>query len=492
MFKSAEIGRKVEKQDYEAQVPELREELLNLQQELRKTSCFVILVLSGDDRIGISDTLSILHQWMDPRFLETIMLDNPEDGEDENPEFWRFWRNLPPRGHIGIIFGSWYRKAIRRAVKNPEKTNALENALSRINFFEKELVDDGALILKFWLHLKKDEMEKRMRQLEKDPRARRLSMKEEQRILRLYDKGQAVIQRVLSVTSTGWSPWRVVEGYDPRYRNLVVGETVREELAKRVHCGEPAPVKISLPPRPKRKLEGKTILSRLDLTSALPRAKYEKLKEKYQGKINDLTYRAAQKNVSSILVFEGWDAAGKGGIIIRVTNAMDARHFRVIPIAAPTDEERAHHYLWRFWRHLPRAGRVTIFDRSWYGRVLVERVQKLATEDEWRRAYHEINDFEDQLCRHGILVLKFWLHIDKAEQLKRFREREDTPYKQYKITSEDWRNRKHWSDYETAVNEMVQRTSTDYAPWTLVEANDKYFARIKVLKTFCDALEKRL
>ncbi len=492
MFKSAEIGRKVDKRDYESQVPALREELLTLQQELRRTSSYVVLVLSGDDRIGISDTLSILHQWMDPRYLETVVLDAPSGGEDENPDFWRFWRGLPPRGRIGIIFGSWYRKVIRRAVKNPGKTAALAAALSRINFFEKELVDDGALVLKFWLHLKKSEMAKRMRQMEKAPAAHRQTLKDEKKILRLYDEGQSVIQRVLSVTSTGWAPWRIVEGYDPRYRNLVVGETLREELAKRVHSPVPLATEAPLLPATKRRIEGPTILSTLDLKQHLARPKYEKLKEKYQGRIADLTYKAAQKKISSILVFEGWDAAGKGGIILRLTNAMDARTYRVIPIGAPTDEEKAHHYLWRFWRHLPRAGRVTVFDRSWYGRVLVERIEGLANESEWRRAYHEINDFEDQLCRHGILLLKFWLQIDKAEQLRRFRERERTPYKQFKITPEDWRNRSHWHEYETAVNEMVQRTSTDQAPWTLVEANDKYFARIKVLKTFCDALEKRL
>jgi len=267
---------------------------------------------------------------------------------------------------------------------------------------------------------------------------------------------------------------------------------LREELAKRVHSPAPLAAEAPLLPATKRRIEGPTILNTLDLKQHLARPKYEKLKEKYQGRIADLTYKAAQKKISSILVFEGWDAAGKGGIILRLTNAMDARAYRVIPIGAPTDEEKAHHYLWRFWRYLPRAGRVTVFDRSWYGRVLVERIEGLANESEWRRAYHEINDFEDQLCRHGILLLKFWLHIDKAEQLRRFRERERTPYKQFKITPEDWRNRSHWHEYETAVNEMVQRTSTDQAPWTLVEANDKYFARIKVLKTFCDALEKRL
>jgi len=214
--------------------------------------------------------------------------------------------------------------------------------------------------------------------------------------------------------------------------------------------------------------------------------------EKQQGRLNLLQRDAQEKGVSTILVFEGQDAAGKGGAIRRITSALDARAYQVIPIAAPTDEERAHHYLWRFWRHLSRAGRLTIFDRSWYGRVLVERVEGFASREEWLRAYSEINEFEDQLVAHGTVLVKFWVHITFDEQLRRFKEREKTKYKQWKLTPEDWRNRGKWHDYEKAVNDMVERTSTRMAPWTLVEGNDKYFARLKVLRTVCDRMEQRL
>jgi len=191
-----------------------------------------------------------------------------------------------------------------------------------------------------------------------------------------------------------------------------------------------------------------------------------------------------------VLVFEGWDAAGKGGVIRRITRAIDAADYRIVPVAAPTEEEKAHHYLWRFWHHLPRAGTMRIFDRSWYGRVLVERVEGLAKVNEWQRAYTEINDFEEQLVEHGILVHKFWLHIDPETQLRRFKEREKTPYKKYKITQEDYRNREKWGDYVTAVNEMVARTSTEMAPWKLVPANDKRWARVEVLRTICQGLKR--
>jgi polyphosphate kinase 2 (PPK2 family) len=214
--------------------------------------------------------------------------------------------------------------------------------------------------------------------------------------------------------------------------------------------------------------------------------------DEYQSQLNNLAWQAREARLFTVAVFEGWDAAGKGGAIRRVTQAVDARLYQAITVGAPTDEERAHHYLWRFWRHLPRAGFMTIYDRSWYGRVLVERVEGFARPDEWRRSYLEINDFEEQLVDHGVVLMKFWLHISKEEQLRRFREREQVAWKQHKITPEDWRNRERWDDYRLAVDEMVARTSTEYAPWDLVAANDKRFARIEVLRAFCTCLERAL
>ena len=235
-----------------------------------------------------------------------------------------------------------------------------------------------------------------------------------------------------------------------------------------------------------------TILSSLDMSQAVSKKAFAADLEKYQGRLNLLQRKAKQKGVSTILVFEGSDAAGKGGAIRRITGALDARSYQVIPIAAPTDEERAQHYLWRFWRHLSRAGRLTIFDRSWYGRVLVERVEGFATEREWRRAYSEIDEFEEQLVDHGIVLMKYWVHISQDEQFRRFKEREKARYKQWKLTDEDWRNRAKWADYERAVNDMVERTSTRVAPWTLVEGNDKYFARLKVLQTACSSIKQAI
>ena len=250
-------------------------------------------------------------------------------------------------------------------------------------------------------------------------------------------------------------------------------------------------VAVSAPPPPPA-ADRRDLINTLDMRLALTKKRFDKDLEKYQGRLNLLTRNPKFRQRSLIIVFEGSDAAGKGGSIRRITGALDARQYQTIPIAAPTEEERAQPYLWRFWRHAPRTGRVTIFDRSWYGRVLVERVEGFAPEADWMRAYAEINDFEDQLVRNGALVVKFWLAITAEEQLKRFKEREKTRFKRFKITAEDWRNRKKWDDYEHAVCDMIDRTSIEVAPWTLVEANDKYHARIKVLKTLCDRLEDGL
>ena len=229
---------------------------------------------------------------------------------------------------------------------------------------------------------------------------------------------------------------------------------------------------------------------RIDRT--VSEADYRKRLAKYQDRLYRLSWKAHNTGRSVVAIFEGWDAAGKGGAIRRLTAAMDARLYNVISVAAPTDEEKAQHYLWRFWRQVPRNGYVTIYDRSWYGRVLVERVEGFASLDEWSRAYREINDFEEQLHRHGIILAKFWVHITPEEQLRRFKEREITPWKQHKITEEDWRNRQRWGDYAQTITDMVEKTSTTYAPWTLVPGNDKKVSRLEIIKTLCGRLEKAL
>jgi polyphosphate:AMP phosphotransferase len=499
MFEVAELGHEVSKQEYKEQEPELRVALLNTQLELSKHDFPVIVLISGVDGAGKGRTVNLLNEWLDPRYVRSFAFGEPTEEENQRPEFWRFWRDLPPKGRIGLYVGSWYSRPLSERVYGKITEADLDESLLRINNFEKDLVDDGALIIKVWLHLSKDAQKKRLKKLESDPSTRWRVTERDHKHLKLYDDFRSIAEHVLRITSTGEAPWLIVEGTDPRYRGLTVGKHILERLNERINVSV-ANGKNSTAKRKKgfRYItppvtgEPVTLLNTLNLDLSLSKDDYKSQLEKYQGKLNQLSRDALKQQVSSIIVLEGWDAAGKGGIIRRFVPALDARHYQIIPIAAPTDEERAHHYLWRFWRHLPAAGFITIYDRSWYGRVLVERIEHFASEEQWMRAYSEINDFEAQLVDFGIVLVKYWVHISKEEQLKRFKAREETPFKRYKITEEDYRNREKWDMYEHAVNDMVERTSTEYAPWILLESNDKRYARIKALKYFCQQLEKAL
>jgi polyphosphate:AMP phosphotransferase len=442
--------------------------------------------------------LDRLTEWLDVRHVDihTVGVRPASDEEAERPEFWRFWRKLPARGRIGLFLGSWYSKPIVERVMHDMKAGAFERQLTRIARLERMLVQDGALILKFWLHLSEEDQKKRFEKLESDKRTKWRVTKEDWRRHKMYRRFAEVSETAIRQTDTSFAPWFLVEAHDSRYRDLTIGRTIADALERRLSAEQAnggtmpsLPVLESMPPASAAQL---TILDKVDLTRKIDPEEYERRIEAHQEEIGRLARDAYEQRRSTIMVFEGWDAAGKGGAIRRVSQALDARLLNVIQIAAPTDEERAHHYLWRFWRHVPRAGRVTIYDRSWYGRVLVERVEGFAGEAEWKRAYNEINDFEEQLTEHGILLLKFWIHISKEEQLRRFEEREVTSYKQHKIGAEDWRNREKWDRYEEAVNEMVARCSTSYAAWTIVPGNDKKYARIEVLKTIKERMEGAL
>jgi len=496
VFEAAELGRKVPKEEYEKAVPELRAELLEAQFRLRNTKTPVIIVIGGVEGAGKGETVNRLSEWLDPRGLETHAFGPPSEEERDRPPYWRFWRTLPARGRIGIFFGSWYTDPIVKRVFGKLTASELDQELARIAFFEQMLVDDGALILKFWFHLAKDAQRKRLSKLEKDKATSWRVTPRDWKFFKMYDKFARVSERAIRRTDAGDAPWILVEAGDSRYRELLVGRALLEALRQRIENGQgkpaasPAARPVTMPPAAAE--AAVSILDRVDLSQALSDDEYDKRLAKAQERLGRLSREAHDEKVSSVVVFEGWDAAGKGGNIRRVTAAMDARHYQVIPIAAPTDEERAHHYLWRFWRHIPRAGLVTIFDRSWYGRVLVERVEGFAREDEWRRAFLEINDFEQQLVDHGVVVTKFWIHIGGEEQLARFKEREGTAYKRHKITDEDWRNREKWDPYVAAINDMVARTSSTQAPWVIVAGNDKRFARVQVVETLVKRLQKAL
>ena len=450
----------------------------------------VILLVAGVDGSGKSETVNTLNEWMDPRHIQTVGLDAPSDEERERPHMWRYWRALPPKGKIGIFDGSWYTWPILERAYGRSKTSDLDQDMARVARFEQMLIHEGALVLKFWMHLGKDVQRKRLKGLEKDPKTRWRVTERDWEHFERYDTFRQVSERALRATSTADAPWIVVEATDPRYQRLTVGKVLLEALRARLDTPAAAPT--SLAAEPRVAVDQVNVLKALDLTQRLDKQDYEEALLTYQGRLNRLTRHSNFRKHSVVMAFEGMDAAGKGGGIRRITQALDARLYQIHPVAAPTEEERAQPYLWRFWRYLPRRGKVAIFDRSWYGRVLVERVEGFCSEADWRRAYSEINEFEDQIVRSRSILLKFWLSVSLDEQLRRFQERQDTPFKRFKITDEDWRNREKWPAYEAAVCEMLDRTSTEIAPWTLVESENKYFGRIKMLRTICKRLEDEL
>jgi AMP-polyphosphate phosphotransferase len=497
MFEAAELGRKVSKADYEAQLPSLRSRLLEAQMRLREAGIGAVVVISGADGAGKSETVNRLHEWLDPRGLETHAFGPPSDEESERPDYWRFWRTMPARGRIGLFIGSWYTSpVIRRAYRELSRAE-FDQTLDRIAFFERMLVADGLLIVKFWLHLSKRDQRRQLETLSKSKKTRWRVTPLDWKHLGLFEKFVPASEQAIRQTDSAAAPWTIVEAHDARFRELAVGQALLQAFERglaatpaRVSVAAPAiPAPAAAPAVPDASV---TVLDKVDLSLHLTPEEYERKLDKAQARLGRIVRAAWEKKVSTVAVFEGWDAAGKGGNIRRLTAAMDARICRVIPVAAPTDEERAHHYLWRFWRHLPRAGRVTIYDRSWYGRVLVERVEGFAADAEWSRAYEEINDFEQQLAEHGIVLAKFWIHIGKDEQIRRFKEREETAYKRHKITAEDWRNREKWDAYRAAVSDMVVHTSTQAAPWTLVAGNDKRYARVQTIQTLCETLERAI
>ena len=488
-------GMKREETREPAVVPlttELRAELLAAQHALRQAGAGpVIVLLVGPETTGRGETADLLNAWMDPRWLVTRAWGEPSDEERERPAFWRYWRELPPRGQVALFLSAWYGPPILARAEGSLGKQAFDGRMARIAAFERALVDGGAVLIKCWLHVDSRTQRTRLETAAADPLRRWRAGRDQWRRLRLHDRFVAAWKRAVIVTGHEQAPWHVIDAADSDQQHLRVAACVRDAI-RRACAGSPGAgagdeasgVSRQSPPA------ATDHLAALDLAQSIDKPRFRVDLERHQGRLYRAQQKARERGISTVAVFEGWDAAGKGGAIRRITAALDARYYRVIPIAAPTDEELAHHYLWRFWRHLSRAGQVTLFDRSWYGRVLVERVEHLARPDEWQRAYDEINAFEQQLIDHGTVVVKFFLHVSKEEQLRRFRDREQTSYKRWKMTDEDWRNRKQWDAYVDAVNEMVARTSTRRAPWVLVEGNDKRFARVKVVRALADSLSR--
>lgn len=491
MFEAVCLGRTLPKSEFAQQETVLRQRLLDAQFQLKQQNKAVLILLAGVDGARKSDVIDRLNKWMDTRSIQVHAFWNESEEETERPFYWRFWRRMPARKTIGIFFAGWYWQAIHDHSYGRIGDEEFDQACQLIQETETMLCDDDMVIIKLWLHLDKDEQKKRLKALRKHNKKNHVPV-QENKLYKKYDAYVVAAQRAIQITDKVACKWHLIEATDANYRDITAGQVVLEAMEKAVSEQRQEDRRRVIHDTALTKISDRTVLDEVDLAPVAGKHNYKHKLEKSQRKLHDLAWECFARKRSVVLVFEGWDAAGKGGAIRRITSALDARLYRVISIAAPSDEELAQQYLWRFWRHIPRAGYFTLYDRSWYGRILVERVEQLATEQEWGRAYQEINNFEEQLVDHGTVLMKFWLHIDKDEQLARFQARETTPWKNYKITDEDWRNRDKWDAYKLAVHDMVARTSTDKAPWELIPANDKSYARAEILKRVCDKIESVL
>jgi polyphosphate:AMP phosphotransferase len=489
MFRAVELGQTVSKKGFKARAPDIRRQLLEAQVLLGRTADFSVMIdFAGVDGAGKGSTVNALHGWMDTRLISTSAYGPPTEVDQQQPRFWRFWRDLPGAGAIAFNLRARYSRPFLDRVYGRITDLEYLAELKRIQTFERTLADDGMLILKFWMHLSRDEQKQRLEALQADPEtAWRVSDRDWEHC-EMYDQFIETAERTITETNTQFAPWHIIEGADKNHRILTVAEIILEAMKSRLkaHGHEPTPELLI-----DAEAIDATVFSTLDMSLSLGKPEYRKELAAQQRRIHLLQREAIEQNRSSVLVFEGPDAGGKGGAIRRIIPTLDARNYRVLQYGAPTDEEASRHYLWRFWRHLQRAGHLTVFDRSWYGRVLVERIEGFASDAEWKRAYAEINDFEDQLIEQGTILVKFWMHITPEEQLKRFEARKQTPFKRW-LTGEDWRNRGKWYEYENAAHDMIKYTSTHVSPWEMIPANNKNYARIRMLETFGDYLEAAL
>ena len=507
MLEKVDLSKKLSKEEYKEKMSHLETRIGQLQRECKALKIPIMIVFEGFGAAGKGLQIGRLIQSMDPRGFHVFPIKNETEEERMHPFLWRFWTKTPEKGRIAIYDGSWYRRVLIDRFEKRTKEKELPEAFHSINSFEKQLTDDGTVIIKLFLDISRKEQKKRFEKLQKNKEtAWRVTQGDLERNAK-YNEYAAMMEDMLFKTDTDYAPWTIIEATDRRFATVKIYTTVIKAMADQIEKQERQKKKVTADQETEdhmnvsevareadkelRELQV-SILSKADLSLKYSREEYEEKLDKLQKKIEKLHGELYRRRIPVVLGFEGWDAGGKGGAIKRLTAKMDARGYAVNPTASPNDIEKAHHYLWRFWRAMPKAGHVAIFDRTWYGRVMVERIEGFCTKEEWQRAYKEINDMEKDLYDAGAVVIKFWMHIDKDEQERRFKERQENPEKQWKITDEDWRNREKWDQYEDAVNEMLLRTSTDYAPWVVVEGNDKNYARVKVLKTVVDAIEERL
>ena len=492
MLEKIDLKRITSKEEYKALSKNFREQLSVLQQQVLKKKLPVIVLFEGWGAAGKGALISDLILNLDPRWCKVHSVTQPTELDRRRPVLWRYWKFIPKAGDFSVLDRSWYMDVSTARLEEDVSAEELTRRLNSINTLERELTDAGYLIIKFFVHITKKEQKERFEKLAKDRNTQWRVTEQDWKRNRQYDKYCEAFDEMVGYTDTTAAPWHLISGMDRRTAVLDIFETVVSQVKEALDRSPEAVASPETSIRPgSYPFLTMPKLADVPLSRTIGQDEYRKRVEELQDQLRELHSELYLKKIPVILAFEGWDAAGKGGTIRRVAKALDPRGYQVVPIAAPTPDEAARHYLWRFWRNLPRDGHVAIFDRTWYGRVLVERVEGFCSESDWRRAYREINEFERELADWGAVILKFWLQIGKDEQLRRFQARQNNPEKSWKITDDDWRNRSKWDQYETCVNDMLKYTSVKYAPWHIIESQDKKFGRIQALELITDAIRDR-
>lgn len=488
MLKNWNRPEKPEAEELKARLKAAQERLQLQQMKLMEKKLPVLVLIEGWGAAGKGSAIGQIIKNIDPRFFKVFSMNDPTPEERRKPFLCRFFEKIPEAGKFTFLDSGWMDEITKARLHGELDNDGYASRVESVKRFERQLTDNGYLVLKFFFHITEKEQEARIsRLLENKDTAWRVSRRDVWQN-RHYDRCLDVFDRYLDDTSTPSAPWYLIDSQSKKFAELQVLEILSMGIETAMHNDSLA-VPLLQNTFPLKKMPR---LKEIPLNKTIFDKDYKEQLQSLQKKLGQLHYRLYRKRVPVIIVYEGWDAAGKGGNIKRITGALDPRGYEVHPIASPEPHEKARHYLWRFWTRLPKDGHIAIFDRSWYGRVMVERLEGFCSENDWQRAYYEMNEFEQELHNWGAVILKFWVQIDKDTQLARFTERQNTPSKQWKITDEDWRNREKWDAYETAVDEMLQKTSTTYAPWHILESVDKKYARIKALKTVIDALEKAL
>ena len=489
MLKHWQASERPEKAVLDARLDKARAGLYELQLKIKEAKLPVLVLLEGWSAAGKGSVIGRLIKNIDPRFFRVAAMARPTEEDLRRPFLYRFMKDIPGAGSFAFYDGGWIEQTTTEFLRGQLYEQDYAARLESIQRFERQLTDNGYLVMKFFLHIDREEQERRLDTLRADKdtawRATDFDLWQNTH----YKKCRKVFDHALAMTNTPAAPWYILDASDPKWTELQALETLVQGIhvalqnqAKSVPLLPNTFPLVTMPLLSQVTLEGKT----------LEEEDYRRQLKALQKQLGELHNRLYRRRVPVVIAYEGWDAAGKGGNIKRLTEALDPRGYEVHPIASPEPYAKARHYLWRFWTRLPKDGHIAIFDRTWYGRVMVERLEGFCSENDWQRAYNEINEFERELTDWGAVVIKFWVQIDKQTQLLRFNERQNDPAKQWKITEEDWRNREKWDAYETAVNEMLQKTSTANAPWHILESVDKKYARIKALQITADALEKAL